>query len=120
MRRRRPECSAGLSDANSDTCCSPCYNLRFNHLAHTVDSASDQYGWTEHQFPGGRSVSNFAGFVISEQPIRVGTGGTVVAAVPLYIDPSTNQITQSAVSLVLIQGENSSAAVTVTIQEFPT
>ncbi len=64
--------------------------------------------------------SNSAGFSASEQPIRIVPGGTVVAAVPLYIDPGTNQITQAAVSLVLSQGAISSAPVTITIQELPT
>jgi len=63
--------------------------------------------------------SNSAGFSVIEDPVRVDSSGNIVAGVPLYLDPSTNQIAQGAVSLVLMQGSTSSAPVSLTIQNLP-
>jgi hypothetical protein len=46
------------------------------------------------------------GFSVSMQPIRVQAGGTVVAAVPIYIDPVTGETAQGSVSLTLAQGDS--------------
>ena len=63
--------------------------------------------------------SNSLGFSMSEQPIRFATDGTVVAAVPLYVNPSSGDITQGTVSVTLKQGSLSSAPVTLDIQNLP-
>ncbi|MDE3137524.1 MAG: hypothetical protein KGL59_13185 [Acidobacteriota bacterium] len=63
--------------------------------------------------------SNSSGFSLTEQPTRVASDGTVVVAVPLYVDPSSGQIGSGAVSLVLTQGSQTSAPVTITIQDLP-
>jgi hypothetical protein len=66
------------------------------------------------------SFFNNAGFSVSYQPIRVEADGTVVVAVPLYVDPSTNAITSGTVSMILTQGGNSSPPVSLDIQNLPT
>jgi len=63
--------------------------------------------------------SNSAGFSVSEQAIRVQSDGTVIAGVPLYVDPSTGQIGPGTVSLVLTQGTLSSDPATLSIQDLP-
>jgi hypothetical protein len=63
--------------------------------------------------------SNAAGFSVTEAPIRIASDGTVIAAVPLYVDPVSNQISPGTVSLVLIQGAQTSAPVTINIQDLP-
>jgi hypothetical protein len=62
---------------------------------------------------------NTAGFSVSNTPIRVKTDGTVIVAVPLYVDPSTSNVTNGTVSLVLSQGSQVSASVTINIQNLP-
>ena len=64
--------------------------------------------------------SNSSGFSVTGPPIRVASDGTVVATVPLYIDPSTGQVGANEVSIVLTQGAQSSDPVTINIQELPT
>jgi hypothetical protein len=63
--------------------------------------------------------SNSAGFSVSQQPIRVASDGTVVAASPLYVDPASGQIGAGTASLVLTQASLSSAPVTINIQNLP-
>ena len=63
--------------------------------------------------------SDSAGFSASETAIRVGSEGTVVAAVPLYVDPSTGQVTSGNVTMVLTQGQKSSAPAALAIQDLP-
>ena len=63
---------------------------------------------------------NSAGFSFTDNPIRVERDGTVVVAVPLYIDPVSNQVTSGKVSMVLRQGTNSSPPVSLEIQNLPT
>jgi hypothetical protein len=59
------------------------------------------------------------GFSITEQPIRVASDGTVTAAVPLYIDPASGQVTSGTVSLTLTQVGRTSAPMPLTIQDLP-
>src|SRR5205814_756702 len=59
-------------------------------------------------------------FSVTEQAIRVGTDGTVVVAVPLYIDPSSTGITSGIVSVILTQGNRSSQPISLSIQNLPT
>ncbi|CEF49260.1 unnamed protein product [uncultured bacterium] len=66
------------------------------------------------------SFFNSAGFSVSYQPIRVESDGTVVVAVPLYVDPSTNNVTSGTVSMILTQGSNSSPPISLDIQNLPT
>jgi hypothetical protein len=66
------------------------------------------------------NFSNNLGYFSTDTPIRVETDGTVVVAVPLYIDPTTGVITQGQVSLILSQDASSSAPVAFTIQDLPT
>jgi hypothetical protein len=63
--------------------------------------------------------SNGSGYSVTEKPIRIASNGTVVAAVPLYIDRSNGEIGPGAVSVVLRQGNHSSAPVTLDIQDLP-
>jgi len=65
------------------------------------------------------SFSNGAGFFVTDQAIRVQTDGTVIVAVPLYIDPNSTQITSGSVSMTLTQGTRSSSPVTINIQDLP-
>ena len=66
------------------------------------------------------AFSNSSGFSATEQAIRVESGGTVIAGVPLYVDPTTNQFGEGTVSVVLTQGTLSSASSSLTIQTLPT
>jgi hypothetical protein len=65
------------------------------------------------------TFSNSSGFSATEQAVRVQSDGTVIAGVPLYVIPSTGQIGQGTVSLVLTQGTQSSASTSLTIQNLP-
>jgi uncharacterized protein (TIGR03437 family) len=63
--------------------------------------------------------SNNAGFSFTEQPIRVASDGTVVAAVPLYYDASTYKVGPGTVSMVLTQGKQSTLPIIIAIQDLP-
>jgi hypothetical protein len=63
--------------------------------------------------------SNTSGFSLTEQPARVGADGTVVAGIPIVADQTTGQTMQATVSLVLSQGSQSSAPITINIQQLP-
>lgn len=63
--------------------------------------------------------SNGAGFSATEQAVRVQSDGTVIAGVPLYVDPATGRIGPGTVSLVVTQGTQSSAPTSVAIQDLP-
>ncbi len=65
------------------------------------------------------TFSNSAGYSATEQAVRVASDGTVIAGVPLYIDPSTNAIGEGTVSLVVSQGSHSSVPASITIQDLP-
>jgi uncharacterized protein (TIGR03437 family) len=63
--------------------------------------------------------SNSAGFSWTQQSLRVGSDGTVVAATPLYVDPATHTTGPGTVSMVLTQGGQSTAPVSIAIQDLP-
>jgi hypothetical protein len=63
--------------------------------------------------------SNGSGFAATQNPIRVASDGTVVAAVPLYVDTGTGQIGPGTVSVVLTQGSQSTAPMPLNIQDLP-
>ncbi len=63
--------------------------------------------------------SNKAGFAFSSTPIRVGTDGSVVVAVPVYVDPKTRATAPGMVSVVLRQGARVSAPLVLHIQDLP-
>jgi len=63
--------------------------------------------------------SSSSGFSATEQAVRVQSDGTVIAGVPLYVDPSTGQIGPGTVSLTLTQGTQSSAPISIAIQDLP-
>ncbi|MFB3779015.1 MAG: hypothetical protein ACE141_15460 [Bryobacteraceae bacterium] len=63
--------------------------------------------------------SNAAGFSPVVRPIRAGPDGTLIAPVPLYVDPSAKQIAAGSVSLVISQGTRSTAPVTLAIRNLP-
>jgi uncharacterized protein (TIGR03437 family) len=63
--------------------------------------------------------SNAAGFAFSESPIRIGSDGTVVAAVPLYVTPGTGMIGPGSVLLSLTQNDITTPPVAVSIQDLP-
>jgi hypothetical protein len=66
------------------------------------------------------NFSNTAGFSVTEQPLRIASDGTVVVAVPLYIDPVSHATASGSVSVSLTQGNQSTAPVGITIQDIPT
>lgn len=63
--------------------------------------------------------SNASGFTITEQPLSIASDGTVTVAVPLYIDPVTKVTASGSVSVVLKQGNQSTAPLNITIQDLP-
>jgi trimeric autotransporter adhesin len=63
--------------------------------------------------------SNAAGFSVTEQPLRIASDGTVVTAVPLYIDLVSHATASASVSLVLAQGSQLTTPVTLRIQDLP-
>lgn len=63
--------------------------------------------------------SNGAGYTVTESPIRVAPDGTVVAGVPLFVDPVSGQIGPGAVSLVVMQAGQSSAPTSINIADLP-
>lgn len=63
--------------------------------------------------------SDNSGYSVQEIPIRIVSGSTIVIAVPLYVSPASRQIGPGSVSLVLIQGNQSSNAVNINIQDLP-
>jgi hypothetical protein len=63
--------------------------------------------------------SNGSGFAATQNPIRVASDGTVIAAVPLYVDAGTGQIGPGTVSVVLTQGNQSTAPMPLNIQDLP-
>ncbi len=67
------------------------------------------------------TFSNSSGFSATEQAVRVQSDGTVIAGVPLYVIPSTGQIGQGTVSLVLTQSSVPSPppSTPLTIQNLP-
>jgi uncharacterized protein (TIGR03437 family) len=64
------------------------------------------------------NFSNSSGFSFTEQAMRVAADGTVTAAVPVYANPS-GQSSAGMASLVLTQGNHSSAPATLNIQDLP-
>jgi hypothetical protein len=59
------------------------------------------------------------GFSVWKPPIRVGTDGSVIVAVPPYVDPHAGQIGAGSVSISVSQGANQSVPVPVTIKNLP-
>ncbi|HYM06061.1 MAG TPA: hypothetical protein VEU11_05830 [Terriglobales bacterium] len=64
-------------------------------------------------------VFTTAGFSVIEKPIRIASGGTIVAPVPLYVDPVTGRIGPGSVSLVLKQGSRATSSLAISIQDLP-
>lgn len=62
-------------------------------------------------------MSDAAGFSVTEEPTDVGSDGTVVAAVPLYADPTSGQIGPGTLSLVLTQSSQSTQPTTLSVQD---
>src|SRR5215472_14182311 len=65
------------------------------------------------------TFSDGSGFSLTEQAIHVASDGTVVAAVPLYLNPSNGQIGPGTVNFVLTQGALSSPPGALDIQDLP-
>jgi uncharacterized protein (TIGR03437 family) len=70
--------------------------------------------------PAQVQFSDDAGFSVTEQPIRVGSDGTIIAAVPIYVHPTNQGTSSGTVSVVLSQGNQSTAPQRINIQSFPT
>jgi hypothetical protein len=67
------------------------------------------------------TFSDSSGFSVTENPIRVNSSGSsMIAAVPLYINSATGANEAGTVSLVITQGTQFSAPVSVDIQDLPT
>ena len=65
------------------------------------------------------TFSNASGFSLTQHPIRVGSDGTIVAATPLYLEPATLKIGPGTVSMVITQGGQSTAPMSIAIQDLP-
>ncbi len=65
------------------------------------------------------NFSNASGYSATVQALRVGSDGTVVAAVPLYANPDTAQIGPGTVSVVVTQGSQSIPPIALNIQDLP-
>lgn len=63
--------------------------------------------------------SSNSGFQATENPVRLGSDGTIIAGVPIYVNPSNGAIEQGTVSIVVVQGNQSSAPITLTFQDLP-
>lgn len=63
--------------------------------------------------------SNSAGFSVTEGPVRVESDGTLLLGTPIYLDPNLHQIGPGTVSIVLTQGGQSTAPVTLNILDLP-
>jgi hypothetical protein len=55
----------------------------------------------------------------SQAPIRVASDGTVVVGVPLYFDPVSNQTAPATMSVSLAQNGQTTASVTIQVQDLP-
>lgn len=64
-------------------------------------------------------LSNTSGFSAVLTPIHVQSDGTVVVAMPVFIDPATSKTGTLAASLSIGQGGLTSAPVSITIQDIP-
>ena len=63
---------------------------------------------------------NDAGFLVTVPAARLNSeDGKIVIGAPLYIDPASKNITAGTVSMLLIQGNNFSAPVSLNIQDLP-
>jgi hypothetical protein len=63
--------------------------------------------------------SGSSGYSLTESPIRMESDGTVIAAVPLYVDPATHKVSSGDVSVVLTQSNIQTASATLTINDLP-
>lgn len=63
--------------------------------------------------------SNRLGYSHNQQAIRVSPDGSVLAGIPLYVDPVSGLISSGDVSLEVFQATGSSPSVSLTIQDLP-
>jgi hypothetical protein len=63
--------------------------------------------------------SNGLGYSVTENPIRVASDSTVTVATPLYADPVSGQVGPGTVSVLLIQGSQSTPPMNLDIQDLP-
>lgn len=64
-------------------------------------------------------LSNSAGFSAILTPMRTQSDGTVVVAIPIFIDPTTGKTNNLNASLTIGQGGLTSAPVSLTVQDIP-
>src|SRR5579864_2537364 len=64
-------------------------------------------------------LSNSAGFSAILTPMRTQSDGTVVVALPIFIDPTTGKTNNLNASLSIGQGGLASAPVSLTVQDIP-
>jgi uncharacterized protein (TIGR03437 family) len=69
--------------------------------------------------PATVQFSNNTGFSVNSQPIRIASDGTVVVAVPLYLDPVNRTTSSGQVSVTVTQGNQSTPASTINVQDLP-
>jgi hypothetical protein len=69
--------------------------------------------------PFSLTLSNASGYSATLTPMRTQTDGTVVVAMPLYIDPTTGKTGSLNASLTLSQGSLTSVPVNLSIQDIP-
>jgi uncharacterized protein (TIGR03437 family) len=58
-------------------------------------------------------------YSVTESPVSVGSDGTMVVGVPLYVDPNSGQTADAIVSVVVTQGGQSTAPASLEIQDLP-
>ncbi len=63
--------------------------------------------------------TNASGYSVTENALRVSSNGSIVVAVPLYVDPATHQIGPGTVSVTVNQGTYTTPPLTVGIQDLP-
>ncbi len=65
------------------------------------------------------TFSSGTGFSVTSNALRVKADGTVLAAIPFYIDPVSHSISGGTVQLMMTQGATTSAGVQISIQALP-
>ena len=69
--------------------------------------------------PAAAVLSNSTGYSATLTPMQIKSDGTIVIAVPLYIDPTTANTGALNVTLTITQGSEASAPVNLSIQDIP-
>ncbi|HYL38333.1 MAG TPA: hypothetical protein VEV17_20615 [Bryobacteraceae bacterium] len=98
-------------------------NIQITGLSSTRATAlTPIYISTSGLIPNSPVLVHFAdnsGYSATEKAIRVASDGTVVAGVPLYVNPSSGATGSAAVTVIVYQNGSSSPPQTLAIQDLP-